>query len=130
MFKYLLDFDFGPVFDIFKPFATNLGKGFGDILSGVGKMIGGFNINGLMGTLSLLAGKGAFDKLKSIFDDVGESVKGLSKIFGDLTDIPKNISEVLGSVTGYLKAMTTDINAGALLKIAGAIALLALSLST
>lgn len=130
MFKYLLDFDFGPVFDIFKPFATNLSKGFGDILSGVGKMLGGFNINGLMSTLSLLAGKGAFDKLKSIFDDVGESVTGLTKIFKNLTDIPKNISEVLGSVTEYLKAMTTDINAGALLKIAGAITLLALSLST
>lgn len=130
MFKYLLDFDFGPVFDIFKPFATNLGKGFGDILSGIGKMLGGFNINGLLSTLSLLAGKGAFDKIKSVFDDTAESVKGLTKIFKDLTDIPKNISEVLKSTTEYLQAMTTDINAGALLKIAGAIALLALSLST
>lgn len=130
MFKYLLDFDFGPVFDIFKPFATNLGKGFGDILSGVGKMIGGFNINGLMGTLGLLAGKGAFDKLKSIFDDVGESVTGLTKIFKNLSDIPKSITEVLKATTDALKAMTTDIQAGALLKIAGAIALLALSLST
>ena len=130
MFKYLLDFDFGPVFDIFKPFATGLGKGLQDIMSGFGKMLGGFNINGLMSTLGLLAGKGAFDKLKSIFDDVGDSVKGLTKIFGDLTSIPKNISEVLKSTTEYLKAMTTDINAGALLKVAGAIAILALSLST
>ena len=130
MFKYLLDFDFGPVFDIFEPFATGLGKGLQDIMSGFGKMLGGFNINGLMSTLGLLAGKGAFDKLKSIFDDVGESVKGLSKIFGDLTSIPKNISEVLKSTTEYLKAMTTDINAGALLKVAAAIAVLALSLST
>ena len=130
MFKYLLDFDFGPVFDIFQPFATNLSKGFGDILSGLGKMIGGFNINGIMSTLGLLAGKGAFDKLKSIFDDTAESVKGLTKIFKDLTSIPKDISNVLKSTTEYLKAMTTDINAGALLKIAGAIALLALSLST
>ena len=130
MFKYLLDFDFGPVFDIFKPFATGLGKGLQDIMSGFGKMLGGFNINGLMSTLGLLAGKGAFDKLKSIFDDVGDSVKGLSKIFGDLTSIPKNISEVLKSTTEALKAMTTDIQAGALLKIAGAITLLALSLST
>ena len=130
MFKYLLDFDFGPVFDIFKPFATNLSKGFGDILSGVGKMLGGFNINGIMATLGVLAGKGAFDKLKSIFDDIGESVKGVTKIFKDLTAIPKDISNVLKTTTDYLKAMTTDINAGALLKIAGAIALLALSLST
>ena len=130
MFKYLLDFDFGPVFDIFQPFATNLSKGFGDILSGLGKMIGGFNINGIMSTLGLLAGKGAFDKLKSIFDDTAESVKGLTKIFKDLTSIPKGISNVLKSTTEYLQAMTTDINAGALLKIAGAIALLALSLST
>lgn len=130
MFKYLLDFDFGPVFDIFKPFATNLSKGFGDILSGVGKMLGGFNINGLLSTLGLLAGKGAFDKIKSVFDDTAESVKGLTKIFKDLTSIPKDISNVLKSTTEYLQAMTTDINAGALLKIAGAIALLALSLST
>ena len=130
MFKYLLDFDFGPVFDIFQPFATNLSKGFGDILSGLGKMIGGFNINGIMSTLGLLAGKGTFDKLKSIFDDTAESVKGLTKIFKDLTSIPKDISNVLKSTTEYLQAMTTDINAGALLKIAGAIALLALSLST
>lgn len=130
MFKYLLDFDFGPVFDIFQPFATGLGKGLQDIMSGFGKMLGGFNINGLLSTLGLLAGKGAFDKIKSVFDDVGESVKGLSKIFGDLTSIPKNISEVLKSTTEYLKAMTTDINAGALLKVAAAIAVLALSLST
>lgn len=130
MFKYLLDFDFAPVFDIFKPFATNLSKGFGDILSGVGKMLGGFNINGIFATLGVLAGKGAFDKLKSIFDDTAESVKGLTKIFKDLTGIPKDISNILKTTTEYLKAMTTDINAGALLKIAGAIALLALSLST
>lgn len=130
MFKYLLDFDFGPVFDIFKPFATNLSKGFGDVLSGVGKMLGGFNINGLLSTLGLLAGKGAFDKIKSIFDDTAESVKGLTKIFKDLSDIPKSITEVLTATTDALKAMTTDIQAGALLKIAGAIALLALSLST
>lgn len=130
MFKYLLDFDFGPVFDIFKPFATGLGKGLQDIMSGFGKMLGGFNINGLMSTLGLLAGKGAFDKLKSIFDDVGESVTGLTKIFKNLSDIPKSITEVLKATTDALKAMTTDIQAGVLLKIAGAIALLALSLST
>lgn len=130
MFKYLLDFDFGPVFDIFKPFATGLGKGLQDIMSGFGKMLGGFNINGLMSTLGLLAGKGAFDKLKSIFDDVGESVTGLTKIFKNLSDIPKSITEVLKATTDALKAMTTDIQAGALLKIAGAIALLSLSLST
>lgn len=130
MFKYLLDFDFGPVFDIFKPFATGLGKGLQDIMSGFGKMLGGFNINGLLSTLGLLAGKGVFDKIKSVFDDTAESVKGLTKIFKDLTAIPKDISEVLKSTSEYLKAMTTDINAGALLKIAGAIALLALSLST
>ena len=130
MFKYLLDFDFGPVFDIFKPFATGLGKGLQDIMSGFGKMLGGFNINGLMSTLGLLAGKGVFDKIKSVFDDTAESVKGLTKIFKDLTDIPKSITEVLKATTDALKAMTTDIQAGALLKIAGAIALLALSLST
>lgn len=130
MFKYLLDFDFGPVFDIFKPFATNLSKGFGDILSGVGKMLGGFNINGLLSTLGLLAGKGAFDKIKSVFDSTAESVEGLTKMFKDISGIPKSITEVLTATTDALKAMTTDIQAGALLKIAGAIALLALSLST
>lgn len=130
MFKYLLDFDFGPVFDIFKPFATNLSKGFGDILSGIGNMIGGFNINGLLSTLGLLAGKGTFDKIKSVFDSTAESVKGLTKMFKDISSIPKSITEVLTATTDALKAMTTDIQAGALLKIAGAIALLALSLST
>lgn len=130
MFKYLLDFDFGPVFDIFKPFATGLGKGLQDIMSGFGKMLGGLNINGLLSTLGLLAGKGVFDKIKSVFDDTAESVKGLTKIFKNLTDIPKSITEVLKATTDALKAMTTDIQAGALLKIAGAIALLALSLST
>ena len=130
MFKYLLDFDFAPVFDIFKPFATNLSKGFGDILSGIGGMLGNFNLNGIFSTLGVLAGKGAFDKLKSIFDGVGESVGGLTKIFDDLASIPKGVSEVLKATTDHLKALTTDVNAGALLKVAGAITLLALSLST
>ena len=122
LFKSIGKMDLSPLVNFFGQTLQGFGKGFGDVLSGIGKAVGNLNLNTILGGLTALAGKGVFDKLGSIFDNIAGSVK-------NFTSIGKNIKEVLSSVTDSLKAMANDINATALLKVASAVGILALSLS-
>lgn len=122
LMKSLGKMDFKPLFDFFGQTFSGFGKGISDVFSGIGKAIGNINLNTILGGLAALAGKGMFDKLGNIFENIAKSTKSLSGI-GD------NIKEVLSGVTDSLKAMASDVNAGALLKVAGAVGILALSLS-
>ena len=122
LFKSIGKMDLSPLVNFFGKTLQGFGKGFGDVLSGIGKAVGNLNLNTILGGLTALAGKGVFDKLGSIFDNIAGSVK-------NFTSIGKNIKEVLSSVTDSLKAMANDINATALLKVASAVGILALSLS-
>ena len=122
LFKSIGKMDLSPLVNFFGQTLQGFGKGFGDVLSGIGKAVGNLNLNTILGGLTALAGKGVFDKLGSIFDNIAGSVK-------NFTSIGKNIKEILSSVTDSLKAMANDINATALLKVASAVGILALSLS-
>ena len=122
LFKSIGKLDLSPLVNFFGQTLQGFGKGFGDVLSGIGKAVGNLNLNTILGGLTALAGKGVFDKLGGIFDNIAGSVK-------NFTSIGKNIKEVLSSVTDSLKAMANDINATALLKVASAVGILALSLS-
>lgn len=122
LMKSLGKMDFKPLFNFFGQTFSGFGKGISDVFSGIGKAIGNINLNTILGGLAALAGKGMFDKLGNIFENIAKSTKSLSGI-GD------NIKEVLSGVTDSLKAMANDVNAGALLKVAGAVGILALSLS-
>lgn len=114
--------DFKPLFDFIGQIGGGFGKGISDIFTGIGKAIGNLNLNTVLGALTALASKGVFDKLGGMFDNISGSIK-------NFTGIGASVKEVLSSVTDTLRAMTNDINAGALLKVAGAVGILSLSLS-
>lgn len=114
--------DFKPLFDFIGQIGGGFGKGISDIFTGIGKAIGNLNLNTVLGGLTALATKGVFDKLGGMFDNISGSIK-------NFTGIGANVKEVLSSVTDTLRAMATDINAGALLKVAGAVGILSISLS-
>lgn len=113
--------NFKPIFDFVGQMGSGFGKGIVSVLSGIGEAISNVNLSTIFGALTMLFSKGVFDKIKDIFSGVGD-------IFDNLSDIGGSISDILSSVTSHLKAMTLDVNASVLLKIAGAVGILAVSL--
>lgn len=113
--------NFKPIFDFVGQMGSGFGKGIVSVLSGIGEAISNVNLSTIFGALTMLFSKGVFDKIKDIFSGVGD-------IFDNLSDIGGSISDILSSVTSHLKAMTLDVNASTLLKIAGAVGILAVSL--
>jgi tape measure domain-containing protein len=63
--------------------------------------------------------------ISRIFNNFGSLLSGFTK---DAKKLTKGVTEILESVSGCFKAIQNDINAKALLKIAGAIAILAVSI--
>ena len=112
---------FKSLFDFVGQIGSGFGKGLTNIFSGIGEAISNINLNTIFGALTMLFSKGIFDKIKDIFGSV-------SDVFDNVSDIGSSISDILSSVTSHLKAMTLDVNANALLKIAGAVGILAVSL--
>jgi tape measure domain-containing protein len=109
----------GDVWNVFEPLA---GK-FEDFFSGLGEAIqsafGDVDYSGVLDGINT----GLFAGLVAIF--AGFLKNGLKFNIGD--GILENISDALDGLTGTLGAMQTNLKANALLKIAGAIGLLAVS---
>lgn len=113
--------NFKPMMEAFGKIGGSLGNGFVAILEGIGKAVGTINFGVIFSALSAMAGKDAFGKLKSIFDDLAASIK-------NITGLPTKISGLLSAVRTSLEAYQNNLHAGTLLKIAGAIGVLAASL--
>ena len=119
----------------FNPFFNAIGNGFKSvynllkpIFAGIGEVIGSVNMdtfyNVLKGGIVIQVVKmlkGVFDEIKG----VGESATGF---IDSLSEITTNISDTLNSVKDALASYQRDLNASTLLKMAGAIAILAGSL--
>ena len=119
----------------FNPFFNAIGNGFKSvcnllkpIFAGIGEVIGSVNMdtfyNVLKGGIVIQVVKmlkGVFDEIKG----VGESATGF---IDSLSEIATNISDTLNSVKDALASYQRDLNASTLLKMAGAIAILAGSL--
>ena len=119
----------------FDPFFNTISSGFKSvynllkpIFAGIGEVIGSVNMdtfyNVLKGGIVIQVVKmlkGVFDEIKG----VGESATGF---IDSLSEITTNISDTLNSVKDALASYQRDLNASTLLKMAGAIAILAGSL--
>lgn len=119
----------------FTPFFNAIGNGFKSvynllkpIFQGIGEVIGSVNMDTFFSTLKgglliQVVGmlKGVFDEIKG----VGESTNGFIET---LSGIGSDISDALGSVKDALASYQRDLNANTLMKMAGAIAILAASL--
>ena len=113
--------DFKPILDTLKEIGSGLGKGLADIFEGLGKSLGKLDFNNLLVALTALAGK-------DIFKTIKDSITGVKDSLSSFGSLGEDISSVLGSVKGALQAYQTDLNAGALIKIAAAIGILAAAL--
>ena len=104
-----------------------LGEGFNGLLKGIGDAIGTIDFGVIMKGINALLGVGILNGIRGLvksFKEVGESFN----IFEKIGEIGDNVSEILDTVKGSLEAYQNSLNATTLLKIAGAIGILAASL--
>ena len=102
---------------------------------GIGKAVGTINFDTIMKGLQTASGLKLAGTIKDTFKEIGgisEDVKKVTKSFGDMFknfgSIGKNVVEVLGTVKESLESWQKDLKASTLLKIAGAVTMLAASL--
>ena len=122
IFKSMGKINFKPIMDFVGQLGSGFGKGIGDFFSGIGEAVKNIDVNKVLGFITAISGLKLFKKISKPFD-------GLTKAFKSFSDIGEAIGDTLNSITAPLKAMSLDINANALLKIAGAIGILALALA-
>ena len=126
----------------FKSFFAAIGSGFSSVTTmlspvfeSLSKVIGSINFDTLFGLIKAGSAIEIVKQLKGMFEeisDTGESAKTfldkVVKSFTSFSDLGKSISEVLSTVKDTLIAYQKDLSASTLLKIAGAIGILAASL--
>ena len=126
----------------FKGFFGAIGAGFSEVINvlspvfeGLGQVIGSINFDTLFNLIKAGSAVEIVKQLKKMFEeisDTGESAKSfLDKVVDSFTsfgDLGKSISEVLSTVKDTLAAYQRDLSASTILKIAGAIGILAVSL--
>ena len=126
----------------FKSFFAAIGSGFSSVTTmlspvfeSLSKVIGSINFDTLFGLIKAGSAIEMVKQLKGMFaeiSDTGEAAKTfldkVVKSFTSFSDLSKSISDVLTTVKDTLVAYQKDLSASTLLKIAGAIGILALSL--
>ena len=120
-----LSFDsFGTAFETIGKGLSVLGEGFNGLLTGIGDAIGTIDFGVIMKAINALLGAGILKGVKNLVDsfrEVGESFN----IFEKIGEIGGNVADILDTVKGSLEAYQNSLNATTLLKIAGAVAMLA-----
>lgn len=125
-FNYVSKLDFSKAFGFLKTITEDLAGGLGDMFSAIGGVISKINFNAIFAAINTIITGGALASLKTIFTAVKDSITGVSDITSSITE---GITGALDALKGTLTAYQDDINAGTIMKIAIAVALLAGSLA-
>ncbi len=126
--NYISDLNFDPFFNAISSGFKSVYNLLKPIFAGIGEVIGSVNMDTFYNVLKGGIVVQVVKMLKGVFDEikgVGESATGF---IDSLSEITTNISDTLNSVKDALASYQRDLNASTLLKMAGAIAILAGSL--
>ena len=125
---YISELNFDPFFNAISSGFKSVYNLLKPIFAGIGEVIGSVNMDTFYNVLKGGIVVQVVKMLKGVFDEikgVGESATGF---IDSLSEISSNISDTLNSVKDALSSYQRDLNASTLLKMAGAIAILAGSL--
>lgn len=135
LLSYLYNLDFKSFFAAIGSGFSSVTKMLSPVFESLSKVIGSINFDTLFGLIKAGSAIEMVKQLKGMFEeisDTGESAKTfldkVVKSFTSFSDLGKSISEVLSTVKDTLIAYQKDLSASTLLKIAGAIGILAASL--
>lgn len=134
-FNSIGSMDFSKVFGNLGKLLAPVGTVVSSLGEGLGKAIGSIDFGTIMKGLQTASGlklamhiKDTFKSIDGISDDVKQVTKSFSGMFKEFGKIGKSVVEVLGTTKEALEAWQKDLQASTLLKIAGAVAMLAGSL--
>ena len=107
--------------------ASGIGEGLGAIFGGIGDGLSKLNLGGIAGLLAGVGVGSAGLGAKNVSDSVSGFIKAITEPFEDFKKMTDGVAGVLDGVKDSVKAYQTDLKADVLLKVAGAIAVLAAS---
>ena len=120
------------VWDTVVKIGSKLTEVLGSVFEKLAKSAGNANFSGVMDFLNLLAtggiGVGIFAAIKGLPGGLKDIFKGIAEPVSGLKGIVDGFTDILDGLKGCLEAYQTQLKAGALIKIATAIAILAASL--
>lgn len=128
IFDGLGNLDFSKAFSGIGKVMGGIGAAIKPVLDGIGQALGSFNFDTLFNILKSAAGIGILKTLKGMFSEVSEVADSAKSIFDSFKGIGSGVKEALGSVKETLESYQQNLKADVLMKIAGAIAILAGSL--
>lgn len=127
-FSYIGNLDFSKAFSFIGKGFDGVGEMLKPIMSGIGKALSTIDFNTIMTAMKTGTFLQVLKTLKGTFEEVGgiaETAKGTFKSF---SGIGKNVKETLNSAREALEAWQKNLQVDTLMKIAGAVAVLAASL--
>lgn len=127
-FSYIGNLDFSKAFSFIGKGLNGIGEILKPVMNGIGKALSTIDFNTIMNAMKTGTFLKVLQTLKGTFEEVGgiaETAKGAFKSF---SGIGKNVKETLNAAREALEAWQNNLQANMLMKIAGAVALLAASL--
>lgn len=128
VFDSLGKLDFNPFFKSLGEVATLVSTGLASVFGGIGKALGSINFNTIFNAINTALAGGALVLFKDFIESIGGMTSDISDTFDTIKGTFGSISDVLDSVKESLVAYQNSLNAGTLLKISTAIALLSMAL--
>ena len=128
MLGYLADLDFSSFFKAIAGGFASIAEFLSPVIDSIASVIGSINFDTLFGLVKAGSAIEIVKALKNMFTEVegvADSVKG---VFGSFKELDSGIAETLSSVRETLEEYQKNLQAGTLIKIAAAIAILAGSL--
>lgn len=108
--------------------AGSIADGLKSIFEGVGKAIGNLNFNGILTLIQTMFAGGLIKTMNELFSNIKNSFGNIKDSLGNLKGTLTLVKDTLADVKDTLKAYQDDLEASKLIKIAGAVALLAAAL--
>lgn len=127
-FSYIGDLDFSKAFGFIGKGLDGIGEILKPVMSGIGKALSTIDFDTIMTAMRTGTFLQVLKTLKGTFEEVGGIAESAKGVFKSFSGIGKNVKETLNAAREALEAWQKNLQTETLLKIAGAVAVLAASL--
>ena len=127
-FSYIGNLDFSKAFAFIGKGFDGVGEMLKPIMSGIGKALSTIDFNTIANAMKTGTFLKVLQTLKGTFEEVGGIAESAKGVFKSFSGIGKNVKETLNSAREALEAWQKNLQVDTLMKIAGAVAVLAASL--
>ena len=127
-FSYIGNLDFSKAFSFIGKGFKGIGEMLKPVMNGIGKALSTIDFDTIMTAMKTGTFLKVLQTLKGTFEEVGGVAESAKGIFKSFSGIGKNVKETLNAAREALEAWQNNLQADMLMKIAGAIGVLAASL--